>query len=142
MQFSNIYKYFVLLNIIIIIWITKPFLIENHRANFKYFLCFSFVICNELLLDLFCRLLEIRWKLFTMHSSSFVCVCVCVECFMCFMRSVCLYLCCERIWFIDKTPIESYLIENIVKIDTSKFEISKNVKEIEPIKQNIDLSYR
>jgi len=104
MQFSNIYKYFVLLNIIIIIWITKPFLIENHRANFKYFLCFSFVIRNELLLDLFCRLLEIRWKLFTMHSSSFVSVCVCVLnvlCVLCALYAcicVAVCLCVRALW--------------------------------------------
>jgi len=35
-----------------------------------------------------------------------------------------------------------YRIENIVKFDISKFELSKNDMEIKPIKQNIHLSCR
>lgn len=60
--------------IIIIIWLL------NHsdrksQSKFQNFLWFSFVtFVMNFLLDFFCRLLEIRWKLFAMHSSFLVSV--------------------------------------------------------------------
>jgi len=50
-------------------------------------------------------------------------------------------MCSERIQYDLSTKIPLN-IENIVKFDISKFELMKNVKEIEPIKLNIDLSNR